>query len=50
MHRNHDKIFTGKTGNCEHENVKGKKDGLMKADFGSSLFGSGNLVALLKKN
>ncbi len=50
LHRNHDKIYTGKTGVCEHENAKSKKDTFAKVDITSSIFSSSNLAALLKKN
>ena len=50
LHRNHDKIYMGKGGNCEHENPKTKKDSFLKPEVNSSLFSRGNLAELLKKN
>ena len=50
LHRNHDKIYMGKGGNCEHENPKTKKDSFLKPETNSSLFSRGNLAELLKKN
>jgi len=53
LHRNHDKIYTGKIGTCEHETAKdgslSKRDFLLKSEGGvSSIFGG--VTAILKKN